>query len=489
MAVSSKKKLKSVSLKPKKPETIYTYPNGAAVYAGLVPHGAADSKKPVVVFVPGLGKSAQFFWGRNSMYESAYFSGFRTAFVSFNLPGKQSQDMWSNGKILARQLADICSYYHVPRVVIVAHSKGGVDAQTAAVNFDAAGIIDSIVTLSTPHWGSQLADIAYSTAGWPFAELIREHSPGCFAMQTGCMREFRRMIDKRPQNITTIKTFAGNGGTDEFSRMWAGSLMLDRYGENDGVVTVKSAHNPKGEHLGTFHFNHAQMGDGHFIWPHLEPVLEGTAQEPVVAASASPSGLTPICSAHIIKGGQLEKGVNESFNVDGTVESFIVAISLAGGTQPIRFVLTAPDGHKTALAIKRNLNGVIMQHATVEKPQVGKWKLTVQPSKGAYYALISLRGKDVFCACPKTAVPGKIRADLRILRTYTDGYDVVGEYSFKNGMELPVTPKLSNGIYTAEMRLTGELDDGSTYERSLIRPFTEGDNLNETLSSSMKPRE
>lgn len=485
MAGVSSKKTKAVLPAWKKPETVYTYPGGAAVYAGAIPFGVSDSQKPVVVFVPGLGQSAQFYWGGNSMYESAYSSGYRTAFVSFSLPNQQSQDMWSNGETLARELTDICSYYHVPRVVIVAHSKGGVDAQTSAVYFGASRIIDSIITLSTPHWGSQLADIAYSSAGWPFAELIKAHSPGCFSMQTGYMREFRGMTDVKPENITPVKTFAGNGGADEFTKTWAGSLLLDRYGENDGVVTVESAHNPSGEHLGTFHLNHAQMGSGNSIWPHLGPVLDGVSQEPYVAASATPCRIE---SAHIIKGGRLEKGVNESFFVDSTVENFTVTITLAGGTQQKNFIIKAPNGQKALLVAKRGKDGVLILHAAVRKPQVGKWKITAQSGKGAYYALINLRGNDVFCACPKEAAHCNTKADLRILKTYVDGYDVVGEYSFNNGMELPHVPEFSNGVYTAEMRLYGELDDGSTYERSLIRPFAQGNNPREMLKPILKPR-
>lgn len=464
----------------KKPEKIFTYQGSAAVYAGAVPN---DGDTQVVVFVPGLGQSASFFWGDNSMYEKAYRNGFRTAFANFDIPDGKSKDMWSNGEVLAKQITDICAYYKTPRVVIVAHSKGGVDAQTAAVYFGAGNLIERIITLSTPHWGSQLADIAYSSAGFALAELIKAHSPGCFAMQTGYMSQYRSMTDESHDNIAPIYTFAGNGGDKEFSKIWAGSLMLDRYGENDGVVTVQSAHNPKGEHLGTLHLNHEQMGGGEFVWSHLEPAISGTTVIEAVPASAVPYCAPP---AQILKGGRLEKGVNESFNVDSAVEDLSISITIAGSTLPKHFSLKAPDGIKVHLAAKRTADGVVRLRAAVHSPKVGRWKLTASSAHGAYCALLSLHGKNISCSCPECAAQESIGADLRILRTYSDGYDVVGEYSYKNGMLLPEPPNLENGLYNLEMNLRGELDDGSTFERTLIRPLTQGHDIRELLKHTAK---
>lgn len=484
MTENTEQKTNSHELKD--PETIFTYPDGAAVYAGAVPMSETGNDKPVVVFVPGLGQVAQSFWNENSMYVNAYSSGFRTAFVSFRKPDGKAQDMWNNGKMLARELTDICSYYNVPRIMIIAHSKGGVDSQTAAVYYGASNNIISIITLSTPHWGSQLADIAYSTTGWSLAELIKAHSPGCYSMQTGYMREYRRITDSKSQNTVPIKTFAGSAGNnDEFTRTWVGSFLLDRYGKNDGVVTVESAHNPKGMHYGTLHLNHAQMAKGDYVWKHIERLLEGVEIEPSVAASAVPS-CAATKPAHIVKGGRLEKGLDEDFFVDSSVESFTISMTFAGDTQQRRFALTSPDGHKTTLSAKKELNGMIMLRTDVEKPQVGKWKLTSQPGKGAYYVLISLRGNGVFGVCPTNPVPGHIKTNLRIIRTYVDGYDVVGEYSFNDDKVPQSAPKLSNGIYTVEMRLFGELDDGSTFERSVVRPFAECDDLKETIRFAKK---
>lgn len=75
-----------------------------------------------------------------------------------------------------------------------------------------------------------------------------------------------------------------------------------------------------------------------------------------------------------------------------------------------------------------------------------------------------------------------MEAELRILRTYENGYDVVAEYNFKKGSQLPKVPELKSGIFNIEMNLRGELEDGSIYERSVIRPITSGENLSDLLS-------
>jgi hypothetical protein len=491
--------IRSASLPVSEPEPIFWDQNGAAVYAGKFPVSSDYANRPVLVFVPGLGKSAPYFWDENTLYENAYNSGFRTAFVSFGPQGEKPQDMWKNGELLARQLEDICAYYRVTRVTVIAHSKGGVDTQTAAVHCGAAAQIARIITLSTPHFGSQLADIAYSTAGWGVADIIRAHSPGCYCMQTGFMGAFRDVTDSSAQNTTPIFTFAGNGGADTPSRLQATALVLDRYGENDGIVTVKSAHNPKGQHLGTLRLNHAQMGDGAYIWPNLLRTLGANAlgnyalgtsalgnetQEAVVPALAvTPKPAMPTCheTAQIIRGGALQEGVNEGFCVDSTAESFTAHLLVAGATHPPRFTLIAPDGHKTSFSTKRYGNGNIL-YATIDKPQIGKWRLSAGKSEGAYTALIFLCGKSTFYISPKDASPNRVGAELRIIKTRHDGYEIVGEYSVKDITSLPAPPKLEKGVYNLEARFSGELEDGSSYERSLLRPFRPGGSLEAILT-------
>src|SRR5690606_15553332 len=110
--------------------------------------------------------------GANDMYTYAYNHGYRTAFVDLHPEGT----MWDNGQLLSSLLNQITAYFGVSKVVIVAHSKGGVDANAAAAHYGAAPKISRVITLGTPHWGTPLADLAYSSwASW-LAELLGQRT-------------------------------------------------------------------------------------------------------------------------------------------------------------------------------------------------------------------------------------------------------------------------------------------------------------------------
>lgn len=159
-------------------------------WAGAVPPDA-DPAEPVLVFVPGLHQAAGSWWGKtryygtNDMYATAYASGLRTAFVE--LDRNTGHNMWDNGKTLADQIQAITAYYGVGQVVLVTHSKGGVDANAAAAFSGAAPQIAAVISLSAPEWGSPLADLAMSKwAGW-LADLLGERDAGVKSLQTGYM--------------------------------------------------------------------------------------------------------------------------------------------------------------------------------------------------------------------------------------------------------------------------------------------------------------
>lgn len=96
------------------------------------------------------------------MYELAYANGYRTAFVQlYDAAGNGSARPEDNGKLLAQMLAQISAYFG-QKVNIVAHSKGGPDTQAALVEYGAYPYVNKVVTLSSPHYGSDLANLAYS---------------------------------------------------------------------------------------------------------------------------------------------------------------------------------------------------------------------------------------------------------------------------------------------------------------------------------------
>ena len=69
-------------------------------------------------------------------------------------------------KIVSTKLEEIYNHFG-KKVNIVAHSKGGIDTQAALVGYGANRFVGNVITLATPHHGSNLADLSYSWwAGW-----------------------------------------------------------------------------------------------------------------------------------------------------------------------------------------------------------------------------------------------------------------------------------------------------------------------------------
>ncbi|MFT9056708.1 MAG: hypothetical protein ABF449_08805 [Ethanoligenens sp.] len=466
-------------LEPPAPRLIHTYDDTGrgGWYAGAIEWPGA----PVIVFVPGLGQPARSFWeksevyGLNQMYALAVADGFRAAFVGFAAEKEKPMDMWKNGRILAWQLSDICAFYQTDAVTLVAHSKGGVDAQTAAIYYGAAPRIRRLYTLSSPHWGSELADLAYSSIGFPLGERMGVHSDGCYVMQTGYMQAYRKKTDVVGRAVPLF-TFAGCGSGPAFSRVWAGAQILSRWGKNDGVVTVRSAHNPNGEHVATLDFDHIQMQSGQFIWPHVRRAVLGIAPlvKPVsVAVKDLPQDAEAIevPDGLVLRGGGMADGVQETFAVDSAARSIDICLMTAGGDAAGRFTLTAPDGGVTALHEAHSESGAQMQRTVVQNPLPGNWQLKGSQSSGAY--LVSVRfGAEMPSVHTAVKTAGKravrkVKNMLRIFQTFPDHCQMVYEGDAAEDGELPLAS--GDGIYSVEQVLRGELDDGSPYERNVVR--------------------
>ncbi len=179
-------------------------PNGTLwhdnIYLGAVP---PDSEgKPVLLFVHGMGGTASQWWeAGNDMYLTAYNAGYRTAFVTLDFPTGEpghSNSVWDNGETLSFQIPFIAAHYGVAQVEIIAHSKGGIDSQTAAVHLGMAPYVHKLITLGTPHLGSELADLAYADWAQWLVQLIGVQSPGLCSITTAEMAEFRALTDEHP---------------------------------------------------------------------------------------------------------------------------------------------------------------------------------------------------------------------------------------------------------------------------------------------------
>ncbi|GEM_PF-4360302 len=252
-------------------------------------------KNTVLVFVHGKHDDEKIWfgdvshYGHNKMYELAYNAGYRTAFVHL---GDESS-MWYNGRVLARQIENIEKYYNTRNIVIIAHSKGGVDAQAALVYYNALGAPRKIISLSTPYYGSPLADLVFSNVytTW-LALIIGQATPATFVLQTAYMYRFQERISQDPDN-QYIYYYTLSGWDHGPFPLWLGGAYLalhggdNEHGGNDGAVTFQSAHVsfPNGHtfrvSLGAnedtekkWYLNHFNIRLGQNVWQYIDSLLE-----------------------------------------------------------------------------------------------------------------------------------------------------------------------------------------------------------------------
>jgi pimeloyl-ACP methyl ester carboxylesterase len=240
------------------------------IYFGAIP--PISEGKQVLVFVHGLGRFAEDWWSSgNDMYLLAYDAGYRTAFVTLDFPRNEpANSIWENGETLSRQLEFIASYYQVEKVEIVAHSKGGIDSQVAIVYHDAWRHVDHVFTLGSPHHGSELADAAMTN---PALRLLLEGlgavGDGLLDIQTEPMRAFRKQTDTRQENeLVRYYSGAGNRWDDARGLSITGNFLQERFGDNDGFVTVESTFLPYATPLFLEPYNHFNIftGTNAFRW-------------------------------------------------------------------------------------------------------------------------------------------------------------------------------------------------------------------------------
>ncbi len=321
--------------------------------AGETPPNLSPDK-PVILFVHGLTSQAKIWYEDNDMYQYAYNNGYQTAFINmYDITGTP-EDMWKDGELLAAKIKEISQRYGGKKIVIVAHSKGGVDTQAALVRYNAYPYVSRVITLSTPHHGSELADLAYSSwAGW-LADLVGSQSPGTSSLQTSYMQYFRSEMNKDPDvNKVPFYTMSGDkwSGSSKASYTFGGAY-LSLFGSNDGVVTTASAMLPGAKLIRSGPWNHATVRTGSYTFDLFKPYI-GTVSGAVASTASAAGSLSSSRSALTsvdtdVYGGE----ATVSGNVYGTVQS--------DQTQPSSPTATAPnatnssDAHATADAALPN---------------------------------------------------------------------------------------------------------------------------------------
>jgi triacylglycerol lipase len=168
-------------------------------------------------------------------------------------------------EVILRQL-DILGRPH-ERVVIVAHSMGGLDARYMICKLGMADRVVALLTVTSPHRGSPFADFSVLHLGRLGAlRLLGAAGLDVQAASDLTTRNCRRFNDAIP-DAPGVKYFSVSA-----ARPWhlipafalhSYKLIYDAEGDNDGLVSVKSS--TWGTHLGVWPADHWHTLNRRFV--------------------------------------------------------------------------------------------------------------------------------------------------------------------------------------------------------------------------------
>ena len=331
------------------------------IYYGDEPWGSAN--KPVIVFVHGFVDLANLWFAPgNRMYEKAHHAGYRTAYVAMTRGG----GMWTNGEILSQMLDDITAHYNVDDVVIVAHSNGGKASEVAMFEHDKYDKVERVLSLGTPFWGTELADLsqtflfswlvdfiglgdgaATSTTYYmggvarPYLDGQPDNQPGKFINYGAWGYAFGNNL-LSPTMLTSGGILAANG---------AGSWV----GGNDGVTPYRSSTRPGGDPYWSWGFpnpynayDHIDVALDYIMWNKINPMISSPL--PPLRQAAIPSSYP---SKEVISNMQLvsSQGDYQDFTIEKNAES--VELSLFFKEELAGFQLVKTDENGKALSSER----------------------------------------------------------------------------------------------------------------------------------------
>lgn len=350
----------------------------ANIYYGEVPPGHEDGE--VLVFVHGYSGKALDWWffnfatGLNDMYERAYKAGYRTAFLDVNVNPANSTcetlrqpviSTYDSGNVISHQLDYILQHYNVDKVSVIAHSKGGVDTQTAIIFNGAAAKIRNVFTLSSPHQGELLSDLIWSELGELLGDIVTvvERDEGTRTLRINNMSVFRLYADEQPINDqVNYFTAAGNGWQGSGGVTEISGLVMQNLGyDNDGIVTVDSAYLPYAPIMFIGDWSHAEMYQGYNVFSYINAILRGAPQS--VAISGPGQGAVNSPYSFLAETGPitLTRPVTYTWNVTDQP----TLIRQEGLEDSISFSWDTP-GSKTVSVTASNRWGATTSHFTID---------------------------------------------------------------------------------------------------------------------------
>ncbi|MDR1930130.1 MAG: hypothetical protein LBQ44_05805 [Treponema sp.] len=169
-------------------------------------------------------------------------------------------DYESNAEILKGTIGKILETTNREKVNIIAHSKGGIDSRYLIWRYGFGAKIASLTTLSTPHHGSEIADLIYKQKiihtrhGRKiievFSKLYGDKNPNMYnvtyQLTTGHMKGFNEKVKPDPRVYYQNFCVLMNNAFDDLKFFVTYNFLKGISGKNDGVVSKASADWEKG---------------------------------------------------------------------------------------------------------------------------------------------------------------------------------------------------------------------------------------------------
>ncbi len=185
-----------------------------------------------------LGDRFQYFKGIKTHLESHGFQVFHPN-EDFAGPVDLRADQ------LRSRVNEVLASTGAPKVNIIAHSMGGLDARHMIVDKGMADKVATLVTIGTPHLGTILADHVIDHGGRLLEEVLRPivNLDGFDDLRITTCEEFNRRAEhQEATNGVNYRTFAGSEElTMVFAPLMPSWVFINEHaGRNDGLVPVTS---------------------------------------------------------------------------------------------------------------------------------------------------------------------------------------------------------------------------------------------------------
>ncbi|NOX37112.1 MAG: hypothetical protein GXO78_06190 [Calditrichaeota bacterium] len=154
-------------------------------------------------------------------------------------------DVETRARDLKQEIFRILEETGAPRVHIIAHSMGGLDARYMIVQEDMAPYVASLTTIGTPHFGTPIADYVLSIGMDRLIDAFKLfiNFEGISSVTTYNVQRFNELARHQEAiNSVVYQTYSSYQDRERvffiFQKSW--DLIYEKEGPNDGLVSVNS---------------------------------------------------------------------------------------------------------------------------------------------------------------------------------------------------------------------------------------------------------